>query len=116
MRFHQITLSPGCRVSLTGAPSSTRATFPRHVPHVPRKTKLLPCTAPVKSVMMVMSPQWGHQTFCKTRSWKCGEMASQSSCAGGVNEGCIRVATFGMMCCVVCLHHEPYHRSGHEHG
>src|SRR5215471_15282709 len=111
-----MTLSPGCRTAFSEAPSSTRATFPRQFTHVPRKTKLFPCTSPVTSVMVVMSLQWVHQTFCKTRAWKCGGMASQSSCAGGVKDGCIRVATFGMMCGVACLHHEPYHRSGHEHG
>ena len=38
--------SPGCRASLTGAPSSTCATFPQQVTHVPRTTTLLPCTSP----------------------------------------------------------------------
>src|SRR5215813_6826096 len=40
------------------------------------------------SVMVVMSLQWGHQTFCKTRSWKCEGIASQSICAAEVNGGC----------------------------
>src|SRR3989442_8836502 len=40
--------------------------------------------------MVVMSPQWGHQTLCKIRSWKCEGIASQSICAAGVNDGCIR--------------------------
>jgi hypothetical protein len=81
--------SPGYRASLTGAPSSTCATFPQQVTHVSRTTKLLPCTSPVQSVMVVMSSQWGQETFRNRRSWKCGGMASQSSCAAGVNKGCI---------------------------
>jgi hypothetical protein len=76
MRFHHITLSPGFSATFSGVPSSTRATFPRQATHVPCKTKLLPCTSPVQTVMVVMSPQWGHQTLCKIRSWKCGGIAS----------------------------------------
>src|SRR2546425_1637539 len=87
MRFHHVTLSPGFSATFSGVPSSTRATFPRQVTHVPCKTKLFPWTSPVKSVMVVMSPQWGHQTFCKIRSWKCEGIASQSICAAGVNGG-----------------------------
>jgi hypothetical protein len=29
--------------------------------------------------MVVISPQWGHQTLCKTRSWKCEGIAFQNS-------------------------------------
>src|SRR6516162_860554 len=40
--------------------------LPRQVTHAPRKTKLLPCTSPVHSVMVVMSSQWGQETFYRT--------------------------------------------------
>jgi hypothetical protein len=46
-RLHPGTKSLHCKASLTGAPSNTRAPFPRQLTHVPRKTKLFPCTSPV---------------------------------------------------------------------
>jgi hypothetical protein len=97
---HLVTSLQCCtyRLSSYYSPSSTRATFPRQVTHVPWRTKLLPWTTPEKSVMVVMSRQWGHQTFCKTCSWKCGGIASQSIWASGVNGGCIGWRPLVMMC------------------
>src|SRR2546426_632582 len=90
-------------ITLPGVDSGTMITLPRHVTHVPHKTKLLPWTSPVKSVMVVISPQWGHQTFCKIRSWQCEGIASQSNCAAGVHGGCIGWRPWVRMCsCVTC--------------
>ena len=81
--------SPGCRLHSQGLlpalvpPSLNRS---HTSPARPHSSRVLP---PVQSVMVVMSSQWGQETFRNRRSWKCGGMASQSSCAAGVNKGCI---------------------------
>jgi hypothetical protein len=67
-----------------------------HTFHVrPNSCRVLP---PVKSIIVVMLPQLGHQTLCKTRSWKCGGIASQRIWAAGVNGDCIGWRPLVMMC------------------
>src|SRR5262249_2947588 len=111
MRFHHITLSPGCRVSLTGAPyqhtcdlPSTRLTRPPQ-----DQTTTVYFSGNIRHgghVTTVGTPHVVQDTLLDVR----GDSVPEYLCYRG--EGWLHMTVpFPIVCWAVGLHHTPSHRS-----